>query len=69
MVVVAAWLRWFTPEGLVLPTGVERARSAEQDRARAEQELARAEQRSAELAAKVEAYERHFGRLPDRDQG
>jgi Uma2 family endonuclease len=49
------WLRWESPDGVVLPTGEERAR---EEKARAEQEKARAdaaEARLAELTARLRA--------------
>ena len=50
------WLRWMTPEGVVLPTPEERADQAEQ---RAEQERQRADQAEQLL----EMYKQRFGKL------
>jgi hypothetical protein len=44
---VADWLRWFGPDGLILPTGSERA---EQEASRADREAARAEDALRRLA-------------------
>ncbi len=52
------WLRWFTPEGALLPIGEELA-AAERERADRERERADA------LAARVREYEAKYGRLPD----
>ena len=50
----APWLRWATPDGILLPTGEERADleqgRAARERARAEQERARAERAEQQLA-------------------
>ncbi len=54
--VSCTWLRWFRPDGTVVPIGVERA---EAERANAEAERANAE----ELAARLAAYEAKFGPL------
>jgi hypothetical protein len=56
LVVHGGWLRWMTPEGVVLPTPDERA---EQEHQRAEQEHQRAEQ--AEWL--LETYKERFGKL------
>ena len=62
------WPSWLKQ----VPTPAERARRAEagrtraeEERARAEEERAVAERRAAELAARVAAYERQHGPLPD----
>jgi Uma2 family endonuclease len=71
------WLRWFTTDGMVVPTPQELAEQAhqraEQERQRAEQEYQRAEQayqqaeqerQRAERAEQLlAAYQRRFGRL------
>jgi Uma2 family endonuclease len=50
------WLRWMTPEGMILPTSME---LAEQEKQRAEQEKQRAD-RAEQL---LEEYRRRFGDL------
>ena len=64
------WLRWLTPEGVILPTPMELAEQekqrAEQEKQRAEQEKQRAEQEKqrAERAEQLlEEYRRRFGDL------
>ncbi|MGE0820841.1 MAG: Uma2 family endonuclease [Candidatus Binatia bacterium] len=77
LIVQNDWLRWMTPEGMLLPTPMELAsqerRRAEQERQRAEQERQRAEQQHlraeqerqrAEHAEQLLAeYQRRFGKL------
>jgi Uma2 family endonuclease len=62
------WLRWYGPDGEVLPIPEEQARAAEEqaraaaEQARVAEEQARAaERRAAELAERVRAYEARFG--------
>jgi Uma2 family endonuclease len=64
------WLRWLTPEGVVVPTPEELAdqerQRAEQERQRAEQERQRAEQaeqRAEQAEQLLEMYRRRFGKL------
>jgi Uma2 family endonuclease len=56
LVVRDGWLRWMTPDGVLLPTPME---LAEQERQRAEQERQRAEQAEQLL----EMYKQRFGNL------
>ncbi len=49
--VKARWLRWATLEGVLLPTGEEKAKQAQQ--------------RAAELEALLARYREHFGELPE----
>jgi hypothetical protein len=63
LVVRDQWLRWMSPEGVLLPTPTE---LAAQERQRAEQERQRADQaeRRAEQAERLLAeYQRRFGEL------
>ncbi|AUX25550.1 hypothetical protein SOCEGT47_060970 [Sorangium cellulosum] len=53
----ADWLRWLDAKGRVLPTAEEQARAAEEQARAAGDEAKR-------LAARLAAYERHFGPLP-----
>lgn len=50
------WLRWMTPQGVLIPTPME---LAQQERQRADQERQRAEQAEQLLAE----YQRRFGKL------
>src|SRR5262249_54864048 len=70
LVVHEGWLRWMTPEGVVLPTPEERAEQAQQRaelaQQRAEQERQRAEQerqRAEQAEQLLEMYRRRFGNL------
>jgi Uma2 family endonuclease len=56
-----SWLRWCYQDGSILPTGDERASSAEQRASSAEQRASSAEQRAAQLAEKL----REMGINPD----
>jgi hypothetical protein len=49
--VKARWLRWATLEGVLLPTGEEKAKQAQQ--------------RATELEALLARYREHFGELPE----
>jgi Uma2 family endonuclease len=67
--ITAPWLRWYTRDGLLLPTTAEIAeeerRRADEERARAEQERTRAEQeraRAEEALRRVAELERMLGR-------
>jgi Uma2 family endonuclease len=68
----ATWLRWATPDGVLIPTAEEAEQSqrqrAEAERQRAESErqrAERAEQSVAELEARLARYEQRFGAEPD----
>lgn len=57
------WLRWMTPDGVVLPTPEERADQAEQRADQAEQRADQAEQRADQAEQLLEQYKRRFGNL------
>ena len=60
------WLRWTSPDGVVIPTGAERA-NAEARRAKAETKRANAEAKRAEAESKrAEAAERRIAELEAR---
>ncbi len=68
----AVWLRWFSPDGTLVPTGTERAAKAEGKTAEAEAKAAEAEAKAAEAEAKAEAlaarlaeYEQQLGSIKD----
>jgi hypothetical protein len=70
----ATWLRWATPDGVLIPTAEEAEQSqrqraeAERTRAESERERAeRAEQSVAELEARLARYQRRFGIESDSD--
>lgn len=64
----ATWLRWATPDGVLLPTPEEAEHEraeAERERAeRAEQEVNEQQRRIAELEARLSRYEQRFGTDP-----
>lgn len=63
--VEAAWLRWATPDGALIPTADE-AEQTQRQRADSQRERAeRAEQSVAELEARLARYEECFGVEPD----
>jgi hypothetical protein len=58
------WLRWLTPEGVIIPSPrewAEQAQQAEQEHLRAEQAV----QQAAQATQFLEEYRRRFGSLPD----
>ena len=68
----AIWLRWATPDGVIIPTHQEQAEQAqqraEQEHQRAEQEHERAEQerqRAAEMEDLLARYRERFGDMPE----
>jgi Uma2 family endonuclease len=70
LVVRDKWLRWMTPEGVILPTPEERAEQAQQHAEQAQQRAEQAQQRAeqerqrAEQAERLlEMYKQRFGNL------
>jgi Uma2 family endonuclease len=63
--VKARWLRWATLEGVLLPTGEEKAKQAERQAQKAQQQAQEAQQRATELEALLARYREHFGELPE----
>ncbi|HEY9650777.1 MAG TPA: Uma2 family endonuclease, partial [Coleofasciculaceae cyanobacterium] len=58
-------LRFFTPEGQLIPTPQEAAEQEQQQRVQAEQQLTQAEQQLTEMESLLSRYRERFGELPE----
>lgn len=58
------WLRWFLPDGTLVPTEAEARAQTEAQKAEAEAQKAEAEADARRLAERLAAYEARFGPLP-----